>query len=121
MLLSAQPLAARSLPLPAACQVLSELATEAAVHAHASKQLDETLAEFRQVFDVDALIRTFESSLDHMMARGTWRNNSATGMGTGLRHHWHRRPSETSSRRREGRSESTTTEAPSLLVLDLRL
>ena len=31
------------------------LATEAAVHAHASQQLDETLAEFRRAFDVDAL------------------------------------------------------------------
>ena len=59
------------------------LATEAAVHAHASKQLDETLAEFRKVFDVDSLIRTFERALDGMMARGTWRNNTATGMGTG--------------------------------------
>ena len=53
------------------------------MHAHASKQLDETLAEFRRAFDVDALVKTFEHALDGMMARGTWRNNSATGMGTG--------------------------------------
>ena len=59
------------------------LETERAVHAHASKQLDETLAEFRRAFDVDALVKTFEHALDGMMARGTWRNNSATGMGTG--------------------------------------
>ena len=59
------------------------LATETAIHTHASQQLDETLAEFRRAFDVDALVKTFEHALDGMMARGTWRNNSATGMGTG--------------------------------------
>ena len=59
------------------------LDTEAAVHEHASQQLDETLAAFRHVLDVDALLKAFENALDGMMARGRWRNNSETGRGAG--------------------------------------
>jgi len=87
------------------------LDTEAAVHEHASQQLDETLAVFRHVLDVDALLKAFENALDGMMARGRWRNNSETGRaperhcssatarGSAPRRPWTRRCASASTRR----------------------
>ena len=57
------------------------LATEAAVHAHASRQLDETLAEFRRAFDVDALGQDLRNALDGMMARGHVAQQQCHGHG----------------------------------------